>query len=347
MDSASDNSSSVDVGTGPATNLGELHKPSPLTEQGHGITINSHFEAQPSTLGNNPAPSSSISSSQNPFLLPSDAYESSPAGNPFHEPTKTNNKATVGALEPWQNQPPAYETVPMNAESHNPFPVKEKDTNAPPKWGLDSHVAAESSDDDIPVSSMPKHGQSGDVAGVQSSAAVAPGTNKGPEIQNPPVQVMERPGDSGTSSSYTFPSHVFARNKSNAPVEWSTASNESLFSIYMGNMSFSSEIPYFGGGRSTELDKPGEIYMPDQPNASPIQQPPTAPVNKFNDISQRTAELHEECHKITEAKAAETMREVIMETSRTNENVGKAGEDKSSNSHRQSDGSTKSFAFQS
>ncbi|KAE9601914.1 hypothetical protein Lal_00040792 [Lupinus albus] len=297
MESARENSSSGDLKTGSATNLGEFQHTSPLTEQGHGSTNNSH-------LDNNTTPSLSLSSPQNPFLeLPNDhAYESSP-GNPFQEQTiSTNNKA---------------------------------------------NVPAESSDDDIPIS--------------YSGSNLESNTNKGPEIQNPPMQVMERQGDSSTNPSYTFPSHVFARNNTNnGLVEWSTASNESLFSIYMGNMSFSNEIPNFSGGnnKSTELDKPYEIpIMPDQPpNAasSPSPQPPTSPaittpVNKFNDISQRTAEMHVECSKAkaTEAKAAEIMREVIMETSRTNENVGKGGDDKNSNTRRQSDGSTQSFAFQS
>ena len=67
------------------------------------------------------------------------------------------------------------------------------------------------------------------------------------------------------------------------------------------------------------------MFTLDPPNASPSQpQPqPPAPVSKFTDISQRAAELHEESTTVTEAKAAETMREVIMETSRTTENVAK------------------------
>ena len=68
-----------------------------------------------------------------------------------------------------------------------------------------------------------------------------------------------------------------------------------------------------------------------------------------NDISKRTYELqllHEKSSKAAEAKAAETMREVIMESSQTTENVGK-GDDKASNFHRQSNGSASSYAFQS
>jgi len=37
---------------------------------------------------------------------------------------------------------------------------------------------------------------------------------------------------------YRIPSHVFARTTSTAPVEWSIVSNESLFSIHIGNNSF-------------------------------------------------------------------------------------------------------------
>lgn len=50
---------------------------------------------------------------------------------------------------------------------------------------------------------------------------------------SPPLQIMERPSE----SKYRIPSSVFARSKSNTP-DWSIASNESLFSIQMGNMSF-------------------------------------------------------------------------------------------------------------
>ncbi|KAK7388867.1 hypothetical protein VNO78_23694 [Psophocarpus tetragonolobus] len=164
--------------------------------------------------------------------------------------------------------------------------------------------------------------------------------NQGSEIQNPPMQMMERPGE---SPGYIFPSHVFSKSNANSTVEWSTASNESLFSIYMGNTSFSNELICF---KSFELDKPGDASMHDQSNASPSQQPPT-PLNKFNDISQKTYEqqlLDGETSKATEAKAAETMREVIMESSRTADNIGQ-GDEKVSNSLCQDNAN--SHAFQS
>ncbi|WOG93779.1 hypothetical protein DCAR_0313066 [Daucus carota subsp. sativus] len=63
---------------------------------------------------------------------------------------------------------------------------------------------------------------------------------------SPPTQVMERP----SGSKYRIPSSVFARSMSNTP-DWSCASNESLFSIRMGNMSF----------RTDDFWKSGEIGL--------------------------------------------------------------------------------------
>lgn len=44
-----------------------------------------------------------------------------------------------------------------------------------------------------------------------------------------------------------IPSSVFERTKSTAPVEWSVASNESLFSIHAGNSSFSRDYLFLSG----------------------------------------------------------------------------------------------------
>ncbi|KAL8261233.1 hypothetical protein R6Q59_025282 [Mikania micrantha] len=54
-------------------------------------------------------------------------------------------------------------------------------------------------------------------------------------IESPPVQTMERV--SPTSQKYRIPSSVFSRKESNID-GWGMASNESLFSIHMGGMSF-------------------------------------------------------------------------------------------------------------
>ncbi|RDX97659.1 hypothetical protein CR513_19546, partial [Mucuna pruriens] len=250
--------------------------------------------------------SPSPSPSQSPLTVPSDA---------------TNNTSNECMNNATSSTNPDGSTNDMSMSGLNSSPTN---NNTP---------SLESGENDVRKSSKPKHGHD-DVAG---------GSNQGSEIQNPPVQVMERPGESGASPDhYTFPSHVFSKSNISTPVEWSTASNESLFSIYMGNTSFSNELGCFKSG---ELDKYGACVH-DQPNASPTR-PPPSPANKFNDISQRTAQLHEESSKATEAKAAETMREVIMESSRrTTDNVG-GGDEKASNSHRCSDGSDHSYAFQS
>lgn len=329
MESGGDSRLNVELGTSNATSVYESK--SPLTEQEHENTHNNNnLKAHPS---------------QNPFIVPSNT-------SPTDDQTNPPNKDSDGAFEPWKNEPSTCQVV----ESHNPF--KETDeghqgmainhlgTSTSPNFEssnqehihtcTDSNISGEYSDDDIKIKSVPKHEHYEEVAG-QDLISISASPNNGSEIQNPSMQVMERPNESSTSSNYVFPSHVFARNNTNTP-EWSTASNESLFSIYMGNMSFSNELACF---KSCEMDKPGDVYMSDQP---PNLQPPT-PVNKFNDISQRTAELHEEGLKVTEAKAAETMREVIMESSQTTDNIGKR-EDGNSNSQRQSDGSIKSYAFQ-
>ncbi|GMJ04934.1 hypothetical protein like AT1G74220 [Hibiscus trionum] len=49
------------------------------------------------------------------------------------------------------------------------------------------------------------------------------------------------------------PSHFFARTTTGSPREWSMRSNESLFSLYTGNMSFASE-------QLTWMSKSGEFY---------------------------------------------------------------------------------------
>ncbi|KAK7347349.1 hypothetical protein VNO80_21879 [Phaseolus coccineus] len=278
-------------------NIGDLnlHQTSQSTEQGNGITNNTHKEAQLS--------SQSSSSSQNSSIMPGD--ETKNTGNSSDEPTKSDNKIPCDTMESSQNQPSASETVPTNVESHTP-----------PKCDEDC----------VQINSVPKH-EHGDVAD---------GVNQGLEIQTPPIQVMERPGESDTSPDYTFPSHVFSKSNGNSQVGWSTASNESLFSIHMGNTSFSNELGCF---KSREFDRPDDVCVQDQPNASPTHYLAT-PTNKFNAMSQRTHELlHAHSSKTAEAKAAERMREVIMESSAT-ENLGKG------HSRRHSNGSSNSYAFQ-
>jgi len=142
--------------------------------------------------------------------------------------------------------------------------------------------------------------------------------------QSPSPQVMEHPtGPSGTSS-YRIPSAVFARSKSSTPMEWSVCSNESLFSIHTGNMSFRNDPFSLPSG---ELGPPGEVSTSVQMfNYSTVQAPGTEPKS----------------HEFRMAK--ESIKEVIRESEeRKNENW--MPEECISRHSRGSRTSAKSFAF--
>lgn len=74
-----------------------------------------------------------------------------------------------------------------------------------------------------------------------------------PPTQSPPIQVMDR---SGEYDPLRIPSAIFERSKSSTPQEWSAASNESLFSIHIGNNSFSKDQ-----FKSGELVKTDDMIM--------------------------------------------------------------------------------------
>ncbi|XP_057510120.1 endochitinase A-like [Actinidia eriantha] len=94
--------------------------------------------------------------------------------------------------------------------------------------------------------------------------------------QSPPLQTMWRPV-SGYDP-HRIPSSIFT-SKPNAAMEWSVASNESLFSIQMGNTSFSGNNVILSG-KSQELGRPDEfsncIVTPTQP---PVCQPKSNELN--------------------------------------------------------------------
>ncbi|PON70539.1 hypothetical protein PanWU01x14_079130 [Parasponia andersonii] len=168
-----------------------------------------------------------------------------------------------------------------------------------------------------------------------------PGSN-GSTTQFPPTQVMERPADSN-SSGYRIPSYVFARTKSTAPMEWSTTSNESLFSIHMGNMSFNRD-QLLWLGKSGELGKPGDLSMSGPLMDVSSYQPP------LSNNSNRPAQIGQNSSQVNEAKAAETMREVIRESADNRDREDDASSPvkegyPSSRISRHADDSTKSFAF--
>ncbi|KAH0874729.1 hypothetical protein HID58_072091 [Brassica napus] len=171
--------------------------------------------------------------------------------------------------------------------------------------------------------------------------------------QSPPTQIMERSTNDTTSTpTYRIPSHVFETTTSTAPLEWSTLSNESLFSIRMGNNSFT-EIDYFKSGELTfpQPPSPRTPHMPSprhHTNQAGVAEEAKTPV----DVGKKAAETDKayRASKDEEQKAAASIREVIMANEASNKdnnnNNNKNNKLDRSVSRRSEDLSVKSFAFQ-
>ncbi|KAH7839976.1 hypothetical protein Vadar_010854 [Vaccinium darrowii] len=116
--------------------------------------------------------------------------------------------------------------------------------------------------------------------------------------ESPPVQLMERP--SGFDPNRIPPS-VFAR-KTPSPMDWSVTSNESLFSIQIGNKSFSRDcVPKSTG----ELHKTGELETSRNPYTSDISFSPTPPVAQQKESERKKINLGRESEE-TEKEIIET-----------------------------------------
>ena len=85
--------------------------------------------------------------------------------------------------------------------------------------------------------------------------------------QSPSVQAMSRAPDVCPDPK-RIPSSIFARSKSTSPTDWSVTSNESLFSINVGNASFSKDH-FFLYGKSGELSNPNDPLAPLPPLPRP------------------------------------------------------------------------------
>lgn len=149
-------------------------------------------------------------------------------------------------------------------------------------------------------------------------------------------EVMESGGfPLTTTSSNRIPSHVFATT-STTPTDWSVASNESVFSIQMGTMSFTKD-------QLSWMTKSGELSYNsnDSTMCSPYfeitsNQTPTRKSCEI--ISKKSGNMKE-----TEAAAAETMREVLKEKEKKHKLDNISKDPRSLSQH--SDASIKSFAF--
>ncbi|XP_026385245.1 uncharacterized protein LOC113280875 isoform X1 [Papaver somniferum] len=202
------------------------------------------------------------------------------------------------------------------------------------KLGENTHLALTNGHDkeDIPIIVFSPKSQGSDLGslGPASPRYVSSGLVK----QSPPIQVMGRTDN--FENSYRIPSSVFSRSKSTTPQEWSVASNESLFSIHVGNNSFSREQMAFLGKsgelvypltKSGELvypplNKSGELKSPDSKSSGELVYPHSGEFISYQTSAPQdstvvksdnnTLNLREELG-VTEA-AAETMKEVLRVT---------------------------------
>ncbi|KAF8655117.1 hypothetical protein HU200_061251 [Digitaria exilis] len=137
--------------------------------------------------------------------------------------------------------------------------------------------------------------------------------------QSPSVQAMSRATDECPDPK-RIPSSVFARSKSTTPTDWSVTSNESLFSINVGNASFSKDH-FFLYGKSGDMGNPNDPLAP----LPPLPRPSTSSSPMKSDVAKITVQ--------TSAKLKPVTRD---------------GEDNTDYNHslsHRSDGSTTSFAF--
>ncbi|XP_048603620.1 uncharacterized protein BNAC02G22810D [Brassica napus] len=164
--------------------------------------------------------------------------------------------------------------------------------------------------------------------------------------QSPPTQIMERCTNNATSTPpYRIPPHVFEITTSTAPAEWSTLSNESLFSIHMGDNTFTEEIDYFKSGELT-------FPQPTSPKTPTLPSPPQSKnqggasgvveeVKTLVDIGKKADKAYH-ASKDQEQKAASSIRDVLMANKDNNNKTNKLDH---SVSRRSEDFSVKSFAF--
>ncbi|KAK1387995.1 hypothetical protein POM88_016173 [Heracleum sosnowskyi] len=215
----------------------------------------------------------SVNSSKNLDISSSSLSNSPSPDSPSEHPhsTTTPSQAKVEGNDKLDSSYEKDKHEPSNVEHDNPpqgtstpFKVKEDASfdTARSKYEHETPTAespASTSDAETPDAKMPLFtlGSGDDKENYETLNVNVALSTLSPELSDstfelgsndpttsPPTQVMERP------SKYRIPSSVFARSQSNNP-DWSTASNESLFSIQMGNMSF----------RKDDLWKSGEIGL--------------------------------------------------------------------------------------
>jgi hypothetical protein len=108
----------------------------------------------------------------------------------------------------------------------------------------------------------------------------------GSGAQSPSIQLMGRPAGYDPNR---IPSSIFS-SKSTTPMEWSVASNESLFSIHIGNSSFSRDHFIMFNNRSGEFPKTDDLIMASAPPPLPRLPPPEHDKIKTADVATEAAD---------------------------------------------------------
>ncbi|KAK4794553.1 hypothetical protein SAY86_012547 [Trapa natans] len=266
--------------------------------------------------------------------------------------------------------------------SFDPFQLDERAT---PNLGTISSSFKLEAASPIPVRSSngPEEPSFG-AAAPSGRSSLDSSSSSGSITQSPQVQVMEKDtnndfdnnGDSSSPSPYRIPSSVFARTKSTTPQEWSVTSNESLFSIQMGNISFNNDLHWIcksgelGKGGGDQLFKcpspPLMDYSSNHQSLGGRSQQPAAlfeytgnppspkPAGESIDIFKKNTKVDEGLHATPEA--VETMKAVLRENADDNREKTDSSHNVEASSHSPpaissshrssaSGASTKSFAF--
>ncbi|KAF8690724.1 hypothetical protein HU200_041103 [Digitaria exilis] len=121
-----------------------------------------------------------------------------------------------------------------------------------------------------------------------------------------------------------IPSSVFARSKSTTPTDWSVTSNESLFSINVGNASFSKDH-FFLYGKSGDMGNPNDPLAP----LPPLPRPSTSSSPMKSDVAKVTVQASAKLKPVT----------------RDGDRDGDDNTDYNHSLSHRSDASTTSFAF--
>uniref|UniRef100_A0A1D1Y945 Dihydrodipicolinate synthase n=1 Tax=Anthurium amnicola TaxID=1678845 RepID=A0A1D1Y945_9ARAE len=244
-------------------------------------------------------------------------------------PNRSNSSASSSSLDSSSDEDfIQFDATELNRSLTGNGHIPRSNSKLPPDAGENAQLASD------------VHTQHGEMAGPNtiSPRSEAENTDESSPFgvkQSPPTQVMVRPDG---LDPYRIPSSVFEGSKPKSPIEWSVASNESLFSIHDGNSS-SSRDHVFLLGRSGELPN-FSISPPDGYSPTPmVLHPEPKNLDMGNDLEQAVT---------TEAANAEAMKDVLMAAADVHFDIKKppmGNNHHSASTSRHSDASNQSFAF--